>query len=179
MNEWPSNFWAAQFIWDWCGLSGQYQKFFCTEQAFMYAKAQYFGDLDTADEIMKVDDPRKAKQLGRQVKSYDDDKWSQVRFDYMYSCNWAKYSQNNYLYQWLLDSKYNDLTWVELSLDRIWGCGMSRSTHSLDDFDDEFSWTGQNLMGQVITKVRKSLINNENKLSSICKIKNLVEIVSL
>ena len=169
MKEWPSNFWAAQFDWDWCGVSGQYRKFFCTEQAFMFAKAQYFGDLGTAEEIMKVTDPWKAKHLGRQVKPYDDFKWSQVRFDYMYSCNLAKYSQNNYLYQWLLNPQYDGLTWVELSLDRIWGCGMSQSTHSIEDFDDETSWTGQNLMGKVITKVRKTLVDYNRKIAACCR----------
>ena len=40
-TEWPSNFMKTSFIWE---AFGEKHKFFCTEQAFIWAKAKYFND---------------------------------------------------------------------------------------------------------------------------------------
>ena len=50
-TEWPSNFKSTSFEWE---AFGEKHKFFCTEQAFMWAKAKYFGDKDIADRIQKL-----------------------------------------------------------------------------------------------------------------------------
>ena len=47
----------------------------------MYHKALLFGDLETADKILKTVHPRDVKRLGRLVKNYDDSVWSEKRFD--------------------------------------------------------------------------------------------------
>lgn len=149
-TEWPSNFFRAFF--DYKG-----QRFFCTEQAFMWEKAIKFNDEDTAKKILASTTPPEAKNLGRQVKNYVDSEWDKVRFDVMYEVNLAKYSQNEDLKKRLLDKKFDDKTFVEASpYDGIWGIKLGMGD---PDLHDDTKWNGQNLLGKAITKVRGTLLN--------------------
>lgn len=53
--------------------------FSCLEQYLMLSKAILFGDKDSESAIMSVDDPREHKKIGRKVKNYDENMWSQRR----------------------------------------------------------------------------------------------------
>ena len=155
-TEWPSNFWHTQFTWK---AFGEEHEFFCTEQAFMWAKAKYFGDNDSAIKILKANDPMKCKNLGRLVKNYDDAQWKLVRYSFMHDCNYEKYSQDPKLKEKLLDQAFDGKEFVEASpTDLNWGIGFAQ----VDAPDDESKWLGQNLLGKVITQVRAELC--------ICKI---------
>jgi ribA/ribD-fused uncharacterized protein len=147
-TEWPSNFYYTT-------IEYKGQKFFCSEQAFMWEKAKYFKDEETASLILMVDTPMKAKQLGRKVRNYVDSEWDKVRFDVMYEVNLAKFSQNDELKRKLLDPKFDGKTFVEASpYDNIWGIKIGLGDARLHD---EKNWMGQNLLGKVITKVRETL----------------------
>lgn len=148
-KEWPSNFFRAPFTMD--GI-----KFFCTEQAFMYLKAKFFKDDDTADKILNAATPKEAKDLGREVRNYNDAEWDKVRYDMMLKANREKYAQNRDVCSRLLSSQYIGKTFVEASpIDLIWGIGMQQGDPSIDD---ESKWRGRNLLGKVITQVRDELI---------------------
>ena len=68
--------------------------FITAEHYMMYHKALLFGDLETADKILKTVHPRDVKRLGRLVKNYDDSVWSEKRFDVVLNGNILKFSQN-------------------------------------------------------------------------------------
>jgi len=157
-TEWPSNFKLANFR---CNTTNtEDHNFFCSEQAFMYAKAITFSDYDTANKILNCKTPQEAKELGRKVHPYCDTVWSKVRFNHMYQCNLAKYQQNPDLLKLLLDEKFEGKTFVEASpWDPIWGICLSRKDYSIEFIDNEEHWRGQNLLGEVITKVRNDLIH--------------------
>ena len=55
----------------------------CGEQYMMYQKAMLFKDNKTAELILKTDEPREQKSLGRKVKDFDPNKWSEVNIDLM------------------------------------------------------------------------------------------------
>lgn len=128
-------------------------KFFCTEQAFMYAKAMYFKDLEIANKILSVtDDPKLCKDLGREVRNYDDEMWSNVRFDIMVDVNCAKYRQNKDLLKKLVNvSSIGKRKFVEASpYDGIWGI----KKHITDKgITDPKNWNGMNLLGKALDKV--------------------------
>ena len=76
-TEWPSNFCETNFKWE---AFGEKPTFFCTEQAFMWAKAKYFGDDTSALKIIaEQKSPMACKLFGRLVENYDDKRWSLVR----------------------------------------------------------------------------------------------------
>lgn len=153
-TEWPSNFCKTSFEWE---AFGEKHRFFCTEQAFMWAKAKFFKDDETAEKILAEEiDPMICKRLGREVKNYDDNAWDEVRYDMMLKPNIEKFRQDEILKKKIIDPKFDGLTFVEASpYDRIWGCGLSMSDPKILN---EKNWTGRNLLGKVITEVRKNIL---------------------
>lgn len=127
------------------------------EQYMMYVKAIMFNDTDTAELILLTDDPQTQKNLGRQVKNYDDAVWAGARFDVMVAGLYAKFSQNPKLKEALLATVGTRM--VEASpYDRIWGIGLTASDPRAQNED---TWLGQNLMGKVLDKVRDMLVCNK------------------
>ena len=158
-TEWPSNFKDTSFTWE---AFGESHHFFCTEQAFMWAKAKYFGDEETAKEILKPksegNNPMWCKQCGRWVNGYDDAEWNLVRYSFMLEVNMCKYTQDKKLQAKLLDPQFDGKLFVEASpTDKIWGIGFAQNEAP----DDESLWKGQNLLGQVVTNVRKTIIHDK------------------
>ena len=143
-----SNWYPSVFVWG--GI-----RFTRGEQYMMYRKAMMFGDWEVAAQIMNTDDPSKHKQLGRQVKNYDDVAWSAVRFDIMVEGLFEKFSQNPQLKQALLETIGTKMVEANPN-DRIWGIGLTASDPRAQN---EETWLGQNLLGKVLDAVREKLIN--------------------
>ena len=127
--------------------------FFNTEQAFMWEKAIFFGDMETAKQIVENPDPARCKKLGRLVKGFDAEKWSEVSYDIMVAVNYAKFSQNGILKNILLETE--DKIIVEASpYDKIWGIGLHWED---DDCLDMAKWKGENLLGKALMCVRNKI----------------------
>jgi ribA/ribD-fused uncharacterized protein len=120
-----------------------------TEQSFMYAKALAFQDHYTANKILITPDPRAAKELGRQVKGYDEGFWASKRFDIMVCVNRAKYLQNQDLGDRLISLFGYKM--VEASkFDRVWGVGLSEDNAMIGN---PAFWRGANLHGRALDQV--------------------------
>ncbi len=122
----------------------------------MWAKAKFFGDSDVAKRILDViGDPMECKKLGRLVRNYDDEKWSEVRYNVMRDANFARFSQCSYHHNKFLDPEFDGKTFVEASpVDGIWGIKMGIKEKGVLD---ERNWKGQNLLGKALTEIRKQL----------------------
>lgn len=126
-------------------------EFNCGEQYMMYMKAMTFKDLTTADEIMATDQPRKQKELGRQVKNYNNETWAEVRYDIVKEGLRQKFLQNEKLLDFLKGLK--GVIIVEASpYDRIWGVGYAEDK-ALANIKD---W-GENLLGKVLMDITKEI----------------------
>ena len=150
-----SNFFPAKFVAD--GIT-----FANSEQYFMYQKALTFGDLDTAQRILECDTPAEAKALGKTVDGFNDEKWSEVRYDIMMDALRYKFDQNLDLKQQLIDTDTRIL--VEASpYDCIWGIGLKE-----DDPDalDQSKWRGKNLLGEALMQLRREYVNG-NRLAEL------------
>ena len=161
-GEWPSNWYKTEFEAE-VMIDGKKEKktFYNSEQYFMFIKAVVFGDYDTANKILATKDPKKAKQLGREVKNYDDEVWSRMRYKVMVDANKAKYGQNEELKKLILSDELKGKGFTESSpLDLCWGTGFAE-THP--DADDETKWKGQNLLGKALDEVRNWLLEQEKK----------------
>jgi len=133
-------------------------EFFCSEQAFMWHKAMFFNDHESAEKILsEKHDPYVCKQLGRKVKNYDDARWNEIRYSVMCSVNFQKFRQNQDLKKFIIDKRFDGKTFVEASpYDKIWGIRVAIGAPTIDD---ETTWKGQNLLGKCITEIRKDLMN--------------------
>ena len=127
------------------------------EQYMMYQKALLFKDDVTATLILKCDNPRKIKALGRSIKGFDDKIWNEQKAKVAYAGNFHKFSQKESLKKILLSTK--DRLLAEASpFDRIWGIGFKA-----DEADGMKKLWGENILGQVLMKVREDLLEEKIK----------------
>ena len=123
------------------------------EQYMMSRKALLFGDRETNWRIMKAPDPNAFKQLGQQVRGFDETKWKEERCNIVTRGNNAKFSQNEALKEFLLGT--GDKILVEASpYDKIWGIGLSADDSRAENPN---LWRGLNLLGFCLTEVRDML----------------------
>jgi ribA/ribD-fused uncharacterized protein len=136
-----------------CNFKVSGVRFNCAEQFMMYQKAALFGDESTMEKILHELVPKEQKSLGRKVGGYIEDIWVSQREEIVYAGNHAKFTQNQNLYKFLMQT--SGTTLVEASpTDTIWGIGMSAEDPLALD---ERNWNGQNLLGKILTKLREDL----------------------
>lgn len=126
----------------------------CAEQYMMNRKAMLFMDLDSMEKILRSDDPREQKKLGRSVKNFNTAVWNKNAKKIVYNGCKLKFEQNQDLMDELLKTAGTLL--VEASpYDRIWGIGLS-----IDDpwINDPSKWRGTNWLGEVLTELRDDFI---------------------
>ena len=134
-------------------------KFNSSEQALMWRKARLFADEEAERKILSTNDQRYIRQVGRQVKLYNDTIWSHLRYKYMVEILYEKFSQNTDLTKKLLDTKKAEL--LEASpYDNIWGIGSSNVNNI----------RGDNLLGKALMEVREKLLLDQayNKINNLC-----------
>lgn len=153
-----------EFVFFWGGSFSNFSKvsegveykgkiFPTSEHAFMYGKALQFKDLDIAKQLETAKTPKDAKRLGRKVKGYDDEVWSDVRYEIMKEVCLSKYTRSPYHKRQLLNTGTKEL--VEASpYDKVWGIGMSKDDNGVED---RRNWKGENLLGKVLMEVREEI----------------------
>ena len=123
------------------------------EHFMMAAKALLFGDAEMAGRIRDAPHPGVAKELGRQVRGYDEQRWAERRFDLVVTGNLAKFGQHQELRDFLVGTGARVL--VEASpRDRIWGTGLA-ADHEHSASPEH--WPGLNLLGFALMEVRHRL----------------------
>lgn len=119
-----------------------------TEQAFMWYKATFFADPDTAARIAACTDAATVKRFGRLIPGYDDKAWETVRLGFMTYVNLLKYQQNPVMGDVLRATGKRIL--VEASpYDGIWGI-----KRSVEEAAAGATWQGRNLLGETLMTVR-------------------------
>jgi ribA/ribD-fused uncharacterized protein len=129
------------------------QQFNCSEQMYMFFKAKTFKDEVSSGKILMETDPEFQKQLGREVKGFNQNVWDQYKEQMMFIACFEKFNQNDNYKKILLET--GDKIIVEASpFDKIWGIGLGIGN---PDILDESKWNGQNLLGKVLMDVRTKL----------------------
>lgn len=125
----------------------------CMEQYLMSKKALLFGDEESNNKIMESRDQRVIKQLGREVKNFDEKVWNQFKMPIVLTGNYYKFSQVESLRKYLLSTGNKIL--VEASpYDKIWGIGMGENEARLCEIEE---WKGKNLLGFALMIIRDEL----------------------
>lgn len=145
-NSCLSQWWISEFWFH--GL-----RMCCMEQCMMWGKAQIFEDEEIAKKILECDDPQKIKKLGRQVRSFDQQTWDEVKYALILEGNYSKFTHNDELRRFLLST--GDSVLVEASpYDCVWGVGLGAAT---PDVKDPHKWRGENLLGFALMEVRDEI----------------------
>jgi ribA/ribD-fused uncharacterized protein len=127
--------------------------FNCCEKRMMYMKAILFNDQEIAKKILAKNNARENKELGRQVKNFDERKWRESAEEIVYEANLAKFSQNEDLKSKLLSTE-NKIIVECAPYDKIWGNGLDITTTLKTEM---VNWPGTNLLGKVLMRVRNTL----------------------
>ena len=141
-----SQWWVAPFVID--GVT------YATAEHWMMAqKARLFGDEEVFERIIAARTPAEAKNLGRQVRGFDDAAWNARRMAIVVRGNREKFAQHPELREFLLNT--HDRVLVEASpVDRIWGIGLAADDERAAD---PRRWDGLNLLGFTLMEVRDRL----------------------
>ena len=124
-----------------------------TEQYMMSKKALLFGDNETFEKIMSSEDPRDYKALGREVKNFDPETWDAKKYEIVLAGNILKFSQNEELKSFLLDTGEKVL--AEASpYDGIWGVCLAMDNPLIENPNN---WNGENLLGFALMETRDIL----------------------
>jgi ribA/ribD-fused uncharacterized protein len=147
-------FWSGVFSqWNPSDFTIDGVKFTTAEQYMMYKKALLFEDEEVANAIMRTNNPREQKSLGRRVRGFDTGRWNAVCREYVYEANLAKFSQNPQMLKTLMETGDREI--VEASpKDRIWGIGLHYDDERIHD---KSQWQGKNWLGEAIMRVREQL----------------------
>ena len=110
-----------------------------------------FNDKEIANKILREYSPRIQKQLGREVRNFNPQKWDLVKYELVKSGLREKFNQNPELKRYLL--KYKGFQIVEASPeDRIWGIGF----YDNEAIQNIQNW-GENLLGKILTELATEL----------------------
>ncbi len=141
-----SQWWRAPFTMD--------DQIYATAEHYMMSeKARLFADAETLARILASDDPREAKEFGRQVRGFDPQRWERHCVEVAVRGNTAKFTQNSELGAWLLSTA--DTVLVEASpVDTVWGIGLAADDPRAKD---PAQWRGINLLGFALMRVRTFL----------------------
>lgn len=142
MSQW----WPAEF-------SENGHNYKTAEHYMMAGKALLFGDNETFERILQKTSPKDVKDLGRQVQHFDPQVWEEHKFQIVRQGNLLKFTQNEPLKQFLIQTKNKVL--VEASpVDPVWGIGLAEDhANALNPA----AWRGENLLGFALMEVRDVL----------------------
>ena len=133
----------------------------CIEQYMMSEKVKLFEGKDSKlySDIMNSTDQAFMKSCGRKVKNFDNQTWLENRERIVYEGLKAKFTQNMALQRILLASEG---TLVEASpYDTIWGIGLNADDSRASKRE---TWLGDNLLGELLTKLKDELLEDELEL---------------
>ncbi|WP_245616879.1 NADAR family protein [Amycolatopsis taiwanensis] len=146
-----SQWWPAPFT-----VDGR--TFTTAEHYMMWRKAMLFDDPGSAEQILRAPHPHRAKQLGRGVQGFDQDRWEARRYEIVVTGSVAKFGQHPELRRFLLGTGERVL--VEASpRDSVWGIGLTQDDSRANDPEQ---WPGLNLLGFALAEARKVLSSSGN-----------------
>ena len=127
------------------------QQYLTAEHYMMEKKALLFEDHATAQKILNSKTPGEAKKLARKLSNFNEQRWSQEKFNIVVQGNLLKFSQHPDLKAFLLSTGERIL--VEASpADKIWGIGLAED-HT--NANQPHLWNGLNLLGFALMQVRQ------------------------
>ena len=101
---------------------------------------------------MRQDDPGKMKALSHKIKGFEEKKWETVAKSFMEKACHLKFTKSHKMRNLLISTSGN---LVEANRkDQFFSCGLALSDPNILD---KSTWTGENILGDILTNLREVL----------------------
>jgi ribA/ribD-fused uncharacterized protein len=130
------------------------EKFDSVERILQWSKALFAQQPLKAAQIRKAKGPAECKSIGDSI-NVKEEAWLAQAKQIVYRACRLKFSQNELCKQFLLNTGNDAL--AEAGPNKVWGIGLKMSS---PDAYDKNKWQGQNILGEILTAVRKNLTEN-------------------
>ena len=140
-----SNFYPAPFYHN--GI-----KYETSEQYIQARKAEFCGDEEIRSEILQTKSAVKCKQLGKDVRNCDTNRWNSVAAEHCYPGLLSKFQQNPGIASFLKNT--GNKTLIECCYDKIWGCGIPLSNPECINLTPDCK---QGILGEMLEQIRTEL----------------------
>lgn len=127
----------------------------CVEQYYQARKCYEFNDEDLWFRIMDRKSPSMMKKDIKHIKGFNRCEWFKIKEEIMYTGLKAKFTQNEYLGKFLLNTDYSILGEAS-PYDLYWGIGLNKR-HPMVKHK---VWPGKNRLGELLMVLRRELRKN-------------------
>lgn len=131
-------------------------EFSSVEQFSSLAKAMVGIDLEIAKAILTTEDPVELNALCAKISKFIPSTWDAVKWGTIYHANRYKFTQNRDLQDALFATKGTTLVYANPD-DNLWGIGLTKDDPKAQQ---RSTWCGKNLLGEVLTELRKDLMGH-------------------
>ncbi len=131
------------------------QNFNSVEQFYVFNKAKFAKDDDTAERVLKMDEPREMKKLSKKIRVHRE-AWITRGEELIKEGVKEKFKQNQDLRKHLMSTAGSVL--VEATWDRVWGSGIPLYKK---ESQDPTKWKGANQLGKMLAEIRAEMTNVE------------------
>jgi len=138
-------------------------KYISVRQYIENQKALKFGDEENAMKIMRTQNPKKLKKIGKKVRGFNELTWSKYLDYYLEKCNFAKFSQNTELHEKIFNCKFKYFTYCN-SNNKLSGSGMSLEDTVKALEVCNYNFPGINLYGKSLMYICRKLIENTERV---------------
>ena len=122
------------------------------EHGFHHIKAIRYKDQESALMILSAGDPAEAKHVGQHIKNFDSQDWNKVKSSVMTDLLREKFAPDSDLAAQLVMTNGKKL--AEAGISKSFAIGLQLSHPQI--FNKK-AWTGENLLGESLMKVRAEL----------------------
>ena len=125
----------------------------CGEAYYQACKAHHFNDDDAWKRIQASRSPKEMKQIGQEIRGYNEKEWSKVALEVMRRGVKEKMLQNDEARK-LLMSTEGAIIGEVTHFDRYWGVGLDIEDQAVYNLNN---WVGSNHMGEILMSVRDEI----------------------
>ena len=122
--------------------------FHSSEQFIQYTKSMFFNDLETSSKILSCKSALESKNLSRNIKGVEEEKWEDVAKSLCQRGIAEKFCQNPKLMESLPNTGNKVL--VESAANKLWGTGVP--LHKSGCLDSTL-WTGHGILGEILSEI--------------------------
>lgn len=127
------------------------------ERFYWYKMAQFFEDKEAMEKILNAEDARKAEEVLKDVKNFDQAKWDTVKVKVWEDAQRLKLEQHRWIRNLLIKTAP---TYIAVaSQDKTLGTGWRKQR---EEASRTQLWDGENMGGKILMKLREELAANHS-----------------